>query len=150
MFVPYEDENTFVDLTSPMTSLFYPLMEAIAATGLAWMAIGYIDAHNIDPRAHNALVAFWAFVILWRLILPAITTRRRRIIVTDYRVYHRSAGWFAEELDIPLDDIDHVERGRGALILHRIDHGRPYIIHKVPKNRAVVRRINELLGIYTG
>ena len=82
------DEVVLADVCAPLSSLTIPLLELVLITGVAWMAIGWMDVTPyIDPAVRNATVLVWALVALWRFVGPVVASRRRRFIVTDKRIW---------------------------------------------------------------
>ena len=102
------------DLTSPMRTLTFPVLELILVTGLSWMLIGWLDQPGMgtDPQLRNAVVLIWAALAFWRFALPLLKARRRRFVVTDRRIVVRAGAWRARTDSIPFQDIRSVKRRR--------------------------------------
>ncbi len=127
-------ETPLVDVTAPYRSLTFPVLELILVTGVAWMAIGWVDTNVGDPLIHNALVILWALLALWRFVLPVYRARRRRFIVTNTRVIARTG----RKVDsIPLTDISGVRRRRGGISLSIHGYERALYFPELPKTKRI-------------
>ncbi|WIM72959.1 hypothetical protein QP028_04160 [Corynebacterium suedekumii] len=80
------------DLTAPLHTLTFPVLELILITGLCWMGIGWLDQPGqvIDIQLRNGVVLLWALLVLWRFVLPLLRARRRRFMLTDRRIIVRA------------------------------------------------------------
>src|SRR5699024_2029148 len=72
LFQPGQGEVVRADLTSPMRTLTFPVLELTLVTGLSWMLIGWLDQPGMgtDPQLRNAVVLIWAALAFWRFALP--------------------------------------------------------------------------------
>lgn len=133
-------EWVYADVTSPPGVLGFPLLEMIAYTGLVWMAIGYLDnpsAIMLDPMIRPALLGLWALLVLWRFVLPLVRSRRRRFIVTNYRIIARPDRLRSRGESIPLRDIHSARRHRGGMSVAVFGYDRPLYFPQVGKPRKV-------------
>ena len=131
-----EDEVVLADVCAPLSSLTFPLLELVALTGVAWMAIGWMDVTpHIDPGMRNIVVLIWAMLALWRFVLPLVSSRRRRFVVTDKRVLARGRRGAVDS--IPLRQIHSVRRERGGLGVALYGYAQPVRFDRVGKTRAV-------------
>ncbi|QGU02728.1 hypothetical protein CKALI_09365 [Corynebacterium kalinowskii] len=133
------------DLTSSLSSLTFPVIEALFLTAVCWMAIGWVDVQGI-PDLHNGIVALWALLMLWRLILPIMRSRRQRFAITDQRIIVRAASFGAREDSIPLAHVLGAYKRKGALYVDVAGMGRPLVFRDVPRAKKVAIEINELVG----
>lgn len=131
-------ETSIVDVTAPLRVLIFPVLELILATGLTWMAIGWIDATNGDPVLHNGLVVVWLLLFIWRFLVPLRRARRCRFIVTNARIVAR----MGSKVDsIPLTDIAGVRRHRGGIFLSIRGYDRALYFPNLPKTKRIERSI---------
>lgn len=58
LFQPGQGEVVRADLTSPMRTLTFPVLELILVTGLSWMLIGWLDQPGMgtDPQLRLSLI----------------------------------------------------------------------------------------------
>ena len=119
-------------------------MELIVITGVAWIAIGWMDVTpGIDPALRNLVVALWALLALWRFVGPLVASRRRRFMLTDRRILARSARGAVDS--IPLRQIHSFRRQRGGLSIALWGFDQPVFFPQVGKARAVERALDESL-----
>lgn len=149
-FQPHPEERVLADFTVRARDLAWPLLEAIAITGVAWIAIGWIDASEFGalyatPSVHNAVVLAWALLLVWRLVLPTARRRRQRIFLTTGRLVVRGPSFRARPIGVDLYDLTAVNRRRATIFLHRVD-GRPLVLRAVPR----ARRVADLITTYSG
>ncbi len=135
-----DGEVILADTCGPLSGLVFPLLELIVLTGVCWMGIGWMDGHGVDPAFRNLVVVLWAVLAAVRFILPVVSSRRRRFMVTDRRVLARSGRGGSDS--IPLQQIHSARRDRGALVLgvYGVDH--PLRYPAVGKVKKVERVIN--------
>lgn len=139
-----EDEVVLADVCAPLSSLTFPLLELVALTGVAWMAIGWMDVTpHIDPGMRNIVVLIWAMLALWRFVLPLVSSRRRRFVVTDKRVLARGRRGAVDS--IPLRQIHSVRRERGGLWVALYGYAQPVRFDRVGKTRAVEKVLQSQL-----
>lgn len=136
-------EDIRYDLTAPLDSLTFPVIESLLATALCWMGIGYID-RSWTPQVHNALVVLWLLLLLWRLVLPLLRRRRQRFAVTSERLIVRAGRLRAREDSIPMHQIIGASRRRGTVLVEVAGFDRALAFPDVPKSKRVVAEINEL------
>lgn len=140
-----EDEVVLADVCAPVSSLTFPLLELILITGVAWMAIGWMDiTPAADPMLRNAVVALWAVLVLWRFVAPVIASRRRRFIVTNRRVLARGKRGAVDS--IPHRQIHSARRERGGITVAVYGFDRPIHFERVGKTRAVEKTLQNQLG----
>jgi len=147
-------DHIHVDLTAPLSNMFFPLMEFIAITGVCWMGIGFLDqlpgidgsnpAASFPPGTRNLLLAIWAGLSVWRFGLPLIRQRRFRVIVTDRKLLVRREGLSSKYDSIPLSYINRIQRKRNSLVLGVGGHHRPYVINKLPRAKKVESVLKDL------
>ncbi|MGP6173803.1 PH domain-containing protein [Corynebacterium sp. A21] len=144
-------EQVRIDLTSPLSSLTFPVLELILITGLCWMGIGYFDrpdlAGTIPLDLRNAVVVIWLLLATWRFLLPVARSRRRRFVVTDQRVIVRAGTFQAKADSIPMHQIQGVNRRRNRISLVLGGFERPLYFRDVPKAKKVATVINQSMGI---
>ena len=139
-----EDETVLADVCAPLSSLTFPMLELVAVTGLAWMAIGWMDVTpHFDPAMRNIVVAIWAILVVWRFVAPLVSSRRRRFVVTDKRVLARGRRGAVDS--IPLRQIHSVRRERGGLWVAFYGYAQPVRFDDVGKTRAVEKTLRSLL-----
>lgn len=139
-----EGEAVLADTNPPLTSLIFPLLELIVITGIAWIAIGWMDVTPfVNPQAHNIVVAVWALLSAWRFVLPVVRHRRQRFLLTDRRILARSARGAVDS--IPLRQIHSFRRQRGGLSIALWGFDQPVFFPQVGKVRAVERALDESL-----
>ncbi|WKD57013.1 hypothetical protein CAPI_02195 [Corynebacterium capitovis DSM 44611] len=139
-----EGEVVLADTCSPLSGLVFPLLELIVITGVCWIAIGWMDAHAVDPLFRNAVVLLWAVFGVARFAVPVVSSRRRRFMVTDQRVLARGARGSVES--IPLRQIHSARRNGGGLSLAVYGYDRPLYYPEVGKVKRVERLLNSKLG----
>lgn len=137
------EEILHYDLTSPLRSLTFPVLESMLITALSWMAIGWVD-RSWNPQLHNVVVLVWFVLILWRLILPLLRSRRQRFAVTSQRLIVRQGRFAAREESIPMTHIVGASRKRSTVLVEVAGHPRALAFPDVPKAKQVVTSINEL------
>ena len=138
------DEVVLADVCAPLSSLTIPLLEIVLATGVAWMAIGWMDVTpHFDPAMRNIVVLIWAILALWRFVAPLVSSRRRRFVVTDKRVLARGRRGAVDS--IPLRQIHSVRRERGGLWVALYGYAQPVRFDDVGKTRAVEKTLRAQL-----
>lgn len=136
-----EGELLLADVTSPLSSLIFPLLELVLITGVAWMAIGWMDVTPaVDVLVRNATVGVWAVLVLWRFVMPVVRARRRRLVVTDRRVLVRGSRGAVDS--IPHQQIHSAHRTKGGLDIAVHGFARPLHYDSVGKAKQVERLIN--------
>ena len=130
------DEVVLADVCAPLSSLTIPLLELVAVTGVAWMAIGWMDVTpHVNPQTRNLVVLAWAVLVAWRFLVPLAASRRHRFIVTDKRILARGKRGAVDS--IPLRQIHSVRRERGGLWVALYGYAQPVRFERVAKTRAV-------------
>ena len=140
----HEGEVLLADTCGPLSGLVFPLLELIVLTGVCWMGIGWMDAHGVDPVFRNLVVVLWGLLAAVRFVLPVVSTRRRRFVVTDRRVLARGGRGGADS--IPLQQIHSAHRERGGLTLSVYGFDRPLRYPGVGKAKKVERVRNGRIG----
>lgn len=143
---PTRGERVYVDMTSSLGALTFHVLEAIAITGVVWIAIGAVDTGLlydwgvVDPMpVRSGLLIFWLLLLLWRLVLPTWRARRKRFMVTNRRLVVRQDKISAHVSELPLADITQVGRGkRGQIVVHAWGRPRPLVFAGVPRSKRVV------------
>lgn len=136
-----EGELLLADVTSPLSSLIFPLLELVLITGVAWMAIGWMDVTPaVGVLVRNATVGVWAVLALWRFVMPVVRARRRRLVVTDRRVLVRGPRGAVDS--IPHQQIHSAHRTKGGLDIAVDGFARPLHYDSVGKAKQVERLIN--------
>lgn len=131
-----EDEVVLADVCAPLSSLTIPLLEIVLATGVAWMAIGWMDVTpHVNPQTRNLVVLAWSVLVAWRFLVPLAASRRHRFIVTDKRILARGKRGAVDS--IPLRQIHSVRRERGGLWVALYGYAQPVRFERVAKTRAV-------------
>ena len=139
------DEVVLADVCAPLSSLTIPLLELVAVTGVAWMAVGWMDVTpHVEPGLRNIVVLIWALIVLWRFIVPLVASRRRRFIVTDKRILARGRRGAVDS--IPLRQIHSVRRDHGGLTVAVYGFAQPIRFEQVGKARAVEKTLQRALG----
>ena len=135
------------DLTSPMRTLTFPVLELILVTGLSWMLVGWLDQPGsvVDPQLRNAVLIIWLALAAWRFLLPLFKARRRRFVVTDRRIVVRAGSLGSRTDSIPFRDIRSVKRRRNGISLAISGHDRPLYFPDVPRTKKVVGMIESSL-----
>lgn len=146
-----QPEETLVDVCAPLTSLTFTVMKAAVITGLAWIAVGFLDGPYSPPQvpmaARNFLVLVWAAVMVWQLLLPVARSRHQLFQVTDRRIRVRPAWLKARADSIALSAILDARRRRGGtLALSVMGHERALVFENVPRPKKVAEIIRGLLG----
>ncbi|AKK02476.1 PH domain-containing protein [Corynebacterium epidermidicanis] len=139
-------EQLRYDLTAPLKTLTFPVIESLFLTAVCWMAIGWVDTQGI-PDLHNGIVALWFFLVCWRLLLPILRSRRQRFALTDQRIIVRAPSFGAREDTIPLTHVRRAYRRRGQLYLDVAGRSQPMIFRDVPRPKKVAEEINCLVGV---
>jgi len=147
LFRPVRGEVVRADLTSPLHTLTFPVLELILVTGLSWMLIGWLDqpGSTVDPQLRNGVVLVWALLALWRFVWPLLKSRRRRFVVTDQRLVVRAGEFGARTDSIPFRDIRSVQRRRNGIYLAIVGYQRPLYFPDVPRAKKVTAMIEESL-----
>ena len=119
-------------------------MELIVITGVAWIAIGWMDVTpGIDPALRNLVVALWALLALWRFVGPLVASRRRRFMLTDRRILARGRRGAVDS--IPLEQIHSARRVKGGISVAVYGYDRPLVFEQVGKARAVDKALQKAL-----
>ncbi|WJY96930.1 hypothetical protein [Corynebacterium fournieri] len=138
------DEVVLADVCAPISSLTIPLLEVVAVTGVAWMAIGWMDVTpHVDAGMRNIVVLVWALLVLWRFVLPLVASRRRRFILTDKRILARGRRGAVDS--IPLRQIHSVRREHGGLQVAVYGYAQPVVFERVGRTRAVEKAVQRAL-----
>ncbi|RSZ61808.1 PH domain-containing protein [Corynebacterium hylobatis] len=147
LFRPDEGEVVRADLTSPLRTLTFPVLELILVTGLSWMLIGWLDqpGMEVESQLRNAVVIIWAALSLWRFGLPLLRARRQRFVVTDRRIVVRAGALRSRTDSIPLRDIRSVKRRRNGISLAIAGYDRPLHFPDVPRAKRVAGLIENSL-----
>jgi hypothetical protein len=147
LFRPAEGEVVRADLTSPLRTLTFPVLELILVTGLSWMLIGWLDQPGMeaDPQLRNAVVISWVVLSAWRFGLPLVRARRQRFVVTDRRLVVRAGSLRSRTDSIPLRDIRSVKRRRNGISLAIAGYDRPLHFPDVPRAKKVTALIENSL-----
>lgn len=148
MFRPARGEVVRADLTSPLRTLTFPVLELILVTGLSWMLIGYLDQPGtfVEPQLRNAVVLIWLALAAWRFGLPLLRARRRRFVVTDQRIIVRAGEFRSRPESIPFRDIHSVERRRSGIFLAVHGYERPLYFPDMPRAKRVTTMIEQSLA----
>ncbi|MDU0478846.1 PH domain-containing protein [Staphylococcus chromogenes] len=136
-------EEVRYDLTAPLSTMTFPVVESLLITALSWMAVGFVDRSS-NPQLHNLVVLVWALLLLWRLIIPLLRKRRQRFAVTTQRLIVRAGRFRAREDSIPMQHIIGASRRRGTVLVEVAGYDRALAFPDVPKAKRVVAEINEL------
>ncbi|UIZ92604.1 hypothetical protein JZY91_02035 [Corynebacterium sp. CNCTC7651] len=140
-----EGEVVLADVSAPLSTLIFPLLELIVITGIAWIAIGWMDVTpGVEPFVRNAVVLVWLLLALWRFGVPVVRSRRRRFLVTDHRILARGRSGGVDS--IPHRQIHSVGREHGGITVAIYGYERPIHFEQVGKTRAVERVIGEQLA----
>lgn len=140
-----EGEDVLADVAAPLSTLIFPLLELIVITGVAWIAIGWMDGTpGVDAVVRNAVVAAWAVIAAWRFGVPVVRSRRRRFVVTDHRILARGRAGGVDS--IPHRQIHSARRERGGITVAIYGYERPIHFEQVGKSRAIERVIGEQLA----
>lgn len=142
-------ERLIVDLSAPLGSLTFAVLECVLITAVAWIAIGYLDgpgAGMVSVDVRNGVVGVWAVLLAWRLLLPLLRARHQLFQLTDRRIRVRPARLTARTGTIRLGDVvDANRRRRGTLTLLVRGYDRPLVFERVAHTRKVVGLIRERL-----
>ncbi|WP_291313369.1 hypothetical protein [Corynebacterium sp. UBA2622] len=142
-----DGEVVLADTCGPLSGLVFPLLELVVVTGVCWMAVGWMDGHGIDPAFRNLVVALWAVLAVLRFVLPVVSSRRRRFMVTDRRVLARGGGGGVGAPDsIPIQQIHSARRERGGLTLSVYGFDRPLHYPGVGRAKKVEKVLNGRVG----
>ena len=143
-------EVKHVDVTAPYSALLWPVLELVLITGICWIGIGWLDVQvnngAFDVAIRNAVVGLWALLSVWRFALPVIRQRRKRFIVTNYRVIARAPTFKGQTDSIPLRDIVGVRRRRGGISLAIRGYDRAIHFPDVPKTKRIEKALNQQLN----
>lgn len=143
-FRTHDGEQVLADVCAPLSTLTFPLMELIVITGVAWIAIGWMDVTpGIDPALRNLVVVLWALLALWRFVGPLVASRRRRFMLTDRRILARGRRGAVDS--IPLEQIHSARRVRGGISVAVYGYDRPLVFEQVGKARAVDKALQKAL-----
>lgn len=134
-----------VDVTSPYRSLLFPTLELVLISGVAGIAVGWLDANAVDANLRNAVVGFALLLVFWRFILPLLRARRKRFIVTNQRILARASQLGGKADSIPLHDVIGVRRRRGGISLAIRGYDRTLYFPELPKPKKIERIIDEQL-----
>lgn len=147
MFRPGDGEVVRADVTAPLRTLTFPVLELILITGVSWILIGWLDRPDmvVDVQLRNGVVLIWFLLAVWRFVLPLIRARRRRFIVTDRRIVVRDGAFRSRVDSIPLRDIRGVSRRRRGISLAISGFARPLYFPDVPKTKRVAGLIETSL-----
>lgn len=147
-------EQIYVDLTAPLSTLIFPVLELIIITGVCWMGIGFLDqrpgldgtnpASLFPPGTRDAVLALWALLVTWRFLIPVIRKRRQRLTITDRRLLVRPSGVCTRYDSIPLSYVQGFQRRRGSVFLIVGGQERPYVLRDIPKAKKVESILNGL------
>ncbi|MFP7365013.1 hypothetical protein SFC07_04410 [Corynebacterium callunae] len=147
-------DHIHVDLTAPLSGMFFPLLEFIAITGVCWMGIGFLDqlpgidgttpAASFPDGTRDLLLGIWVALSAWRFGLPLLRQSRFRVIVTDRKLLVRREGLRTKYDSIPLSYINRIQRKRNNLVLAVGGHPRPYVINKLPRAKKVEAVLKDL------
>ena len=144
-FQTNKGEQVLVDVCAPLSTLTFPLMELIVITGVAWIAIGWMDVTpNVDPVLRNVVVLAWALLALWRFVAPLVSSRRRRFILTDRRILARGRRGAVDS--IPLEQVHSARRVKGSISVAVYGYDRPLLFEQVGKARAVDKALQKALA----
>lgn len=136
-----EDEVVLADVSAPITTLVFPLLEAVVITGVVWIAIGWFDVNTeLDPLMRNLIVCTWVLLVVWRFIVPISRARRRRFVVTDRRVLSRGPRGAVDS--IPRQHIHSARRAKGGISLSVYGFERPVFFDQVGKPKQLEKIIN--------
>lgn len=139
------DEVVLADVCAPLSSLTIPLLELVAITGVAWIAIGWMDVTpHVDLALRNLVVLIWALLVAWRFLVPLVASRRRRFVVTDKRILARGRRGAVDS--IPLRQIHSARRKRGGISIAVYGFAQPILFEQVGKTRAVEKELQRALG----
>lgn len=147
MFRPGDGEVVRADVTAPLRTLTFPVLELILITGVSWILIGWLDRPDmvVDVQLRNGVVLIWFLLAVWRFVLPLIRARRRRFIVTDRRIVVRDGAFRSRVDSIPLRDVRGVSRRRRGISLAISGFARPLYFPDVPKTKKVAGLIETSL-----
>lgn len=147
MFRIGQGEVVLADLTSPLRTLTFPVLELILITGVSWMLIGWLDRPDVvvETQLRNSIVLIWCLLVLWRFVLPLALSRRRRFVVTDRRVIVRAASLRPRVDSIPLREVRGVQCRRRGISLAIAGHDLPLFFPDVPRTKKVVGLIDAAL-----
>ena len=138
-------EQVLADVCAPLSTLTFPLMELIVITGVAWIAIGWMDVTpGVDPALRNVVVLVWALLALWRFVAPLVASRRCRFILTDRRILARGRRGAASST--PLEQIPPARRVKGGISVAVYGYDRPLVFEQVGKARAVDKTLQKALA----
>lgn len=136
-----EDEVVLADVSAPISTLVFPLLEAVVITGVVWIALGWFDVNfELDPLVRNLVVLGWVLLVLWRFIVPVTRARRRRFVVTDRRVLSRGPRGAVDS--IPRQHIHSARKTGGGISLAVYGFERPLFFDQVGKPKQVEKIIN--------
>ncbi|AIG63762.1 hypothetical protein CATYP_02650 [Corynebacterium atypicum] len=142
-------ERVLVDLTAPLGSLTFKVLEAAIITAVVWIIIGILDgpqAGLVPIEWRNAVVAIWAGLVCWRLGLPLVRARRQLFQVTDRRVRVRAPGLGTRTDSIALASILDCRRMRRQKIsLTVLGVARPLIFDRIAHAKKVAQIIQQRL-----
>lgn len=148
-------EYCYLDLTSPLSTMIFPLIETLVWTGLCWIAVGYFDrlpnevgyvpASDLPHSLRSLLVLVWLVVLVWRFILPLARARMWRLMVTNQRIMSRPAALSGKVESLELGYVYRVRRKRKQLLVEVAGRGLPLVFYDVPKTKKVADVINRQL-----
>lgn len=147
-FRPGPRERVVVDVSAPLRTLIFPVLETILLTGVAWIVIGYLDRPEVavSMTVRNALVGLWALGVGWRLLIPLCRARRQRFMVTTQRIVVRGPRLGARTDEIPLRQVRGARKyGRGRVALGLIGYDRPVVFARLPRPKKVAQAVSGLV-----
>lgn len=139
------EEVVSVDVTSSLSSLFYPVVKLTLVTALCWMGIGFIDQPQpnvvVDTGMRSIFVALWALLALWAFVLPVARSRRRRLILTDKRLILRAPALRGHSESIPLGAVQQVLRKGSTLKILVAGQQHYVVVEGIPYARRIAALI---------
>ncbi|MBZ8176846.1 hypothetical protein GP475_03080 [Corynebacterium poyangense] len=136
-------EQVQADLTAPLRTMVFPVLELVAMTGIFWIGIGWLDRGivAVDMQQRNLVVLLWMALVVWRFIVPLLRSRRQRFILTNHRILVRAPKLRAPLDSIALRDVRGAARRRGGISLAVAGYRRPMFFPQIPRAKKVAAMI---------
>ena len=170
----YEGERLLADVSPSRSTVVFPVLEMLLITGLAWLAVGWIDsqaaARAVDLLGYelyppSALVAAfpndrWAQIYLWghRLVLVLwaiglwrrgirhmIFRQRSRMVLTTQRLVTASGGWRSRTGEVPLAHVVDARRKGSSVAVYLRTSSVPVVLRNVPASKQFTHLLREQL-----
>ena len=149
-------EIVLADVTTPLRFAFMPVVHLILATGMCSILLGLFDQPGgffiagtpVPPEFRVGVIGVWALWVTTRFVLPLISMRRARTVITPERIVARPRGIFRRKNEIPMAAVTHVQASSSSLVIQVNGWQRPYVVERVPRAAKLARIVAENSRIY--